>query len=254
MNVDGYTYIIYDKYAGDHSFNNPATNNITLENLFKTDADTIEGESALDEYNSYATGTHKIKDNIDFSFYKLVLFKLKVDYIDIKILVLGVSHQMLKDRIKNLPNKDFLVYACSCHISYLKNNIVQNKKVDLTSRKNELVVLSNGCNTDRVDPIIENPNFTKINLFDYQRRTVKWMYDKEKEINKQVISYSFNEISSVFNVLEEIFFLLIIKLFSMASISDVSFFDILESVFGCFNSSLFFFLGISFSSFIMFIS
>ena len=193
MNVDGYTYIIYDKYAGDHSFNNPATNNITLENLFKTDADTIEGESALDEYNSYATGTHKIKDNIDFSFYKLVLFKLKVDYIDIKILVLGVSHQMLKDRIKNLPNKDFLVYACSCHISYLKNNIVQNKKVDLTSRKNELVVLSNGCNTDRVDPIIENPNFTKINLFDYQRRTVKWMYDKEKEINKQVISYSFND-------------------------------------------------------------
>ena len=190
MNIDGSTYIIYDKYAGDHSYNNPLTSSINIDSLIKSDTNTIEGEEALKEFNINSIGPNKLK-NIDLSFYKLIMFKLKIKMQDVNILVIGVNHKQLKDKINNIPNKDFLIYACSCHISYEKNSTSPKKKLDLTGRKHELTVLSSGCNTDRTDPIIENPDFTKINLFDYQRRTVKWMYDKEKV--KNIVSYSFND-------------------------------------------------------------
>jgi hypothetical protein len=190
MNIDGNTYIIYDKYAGDHSYNNPLTSNINIESLVKSDTVTVEGEEALKEFNMISVGPNKLK-NIDLTFYKLIMFKLKIKMQDVNILVVGVNHQQLKERIDNLPNEDFLIYACSCHISYERNSTAIKKKLDIAGRKNELTILATGCNTDRTDPIIENPHFTKINLFDYQRRTVRWMYDKEK--SKSYINYSFND-------------------------------------------------------------
>lgn len=195
MNVDGYTYIIYDKFAKNHSYNNPNTSGISIDTLFASDAETIEGEEAIINYNNYAFPTHKITDKLDYNFYKVVLFKLKKtinsEINDINILVFGVSHEKLAKYINNIPNKDFLVYACSCHISYSKNTITVSKNMDYNSRITNLTLVSNGSNTDRTDQIIENPSFTKINMFDYQRRTVKWMYDKEKTI--PTISYSFND-------------------------------------------------------------
>lgn len=190
MDIDRCTYIIYDKYAGDHSYNNPLTSSINIESLLKSDTITIEGEEALKEFNLNSIGPNKLK-NIDLSFYKLIMFKLKIKMQDVNVLVVGVNHKQLKDKINNIPNKEFLIYACTCHISYERNSTSPKKKLDLPGRKHELTVLSSGCNTDRTDPIIENPNFTKINLFDYQRRTVKWMYDKEKVKNH--VSYSFND-------------------------------------------------------------
>jgi len=188
MNVDGYTYIIYDKFAKNHSYNNPLTNNITLDKLLESDAETIEGSAAIDAYNSYASDTHKIKEKLDYNFYKFLLFKLKVN--DISVLVVGVSHKLLAEQINNIPNKKFLIDACSCHISYSKNNTV-NSKVSSDDKLSHLTLISNGSNTDVTDQIIENPSFTKINLFDYQRKTVKWMYDKEKKCD--IVSYSNNE-------------------------------------------------------------
>lgn len=190
MNIDGDTYIIYDKYAGDHAYNNPLTSSINCETLIKSDAITIDGIEALKEYNLYSTNNNKLKD-IDLSFYKILMFKLKIKMQDVNILVVGVNHKQLKEKINNIPNKDFLIYACTCHISYERNSTSPKKKLDLYGRKNELTILSSGCNTDITDPIIETPDFTKINLFDYQRRTVKWMYDKEKYKNH--INYSFND-------------------------------------------------------------
>jgi SNF2 family DNA or RNA helicase len=190
MNIDGNTYIIYDKYSGDHSFNNTYTSGVNLETLLKSDTITIEGENALKEYNSYASNNHKIKEKLDLNFYKLIMFKLKVKDHDVSVLVVGINHELLNKYYPNIPNKDFLIYSCTCHISYNKNVTYQNKQ-DLNDRKHNLTVLASGCNTDITDMIIENPNFTKINLFDYQRRTVKWMFDKET--TKQVVSYSFND-------------------------------------------------------------
>jgi SNF2 family DNA or RNA helicase len=188
MNVDGYTYIIYDKFAKNHSYNNPLTNSITLDKLLESDAETIEGIEAIKNYNSYASDTHKIKDALDYTFYKILLFKFKET--NISILVVGVSHKLLSEQINNIPNKKFLLDACSCHISYSKNGTVLSQ-LTYDKKLDHLTLISNGSNTDITDQIIENPTFTKINLFDYQRKTVKWMYDKEKNIQK--ISYSNND-------------------------------------------------------------
>jgi len=189
MNVDGYTYIIYDKFAKNHSYNNPLTNNITLDKLLESDTETIEGSAAIDAYNSYASDTHKITDELDYKFYKFLLFKLKVN--NISVLVVGVSHKLLAEQINSIPNKKFLIDACSCHISYSKNTTTTNSKASYDDKLDYLTKISNGSNTDITDQIIENPSFTKINLFDYQRKTVKWMYDKERTSN--IISYSNNE-------------------------------------------------------------
>ena len=189
MNVDGYTYIIYDKFAKNHSYNNPLTNGITLDKLLESDAETIEGVDAIKHYNSYASSTHKIKDSLDYNFYKILLFKLKEN--NISILVVGVSHKLLGEHINNIPNKKFLLDACSCHISYSKNITLTNSILSYDDKLENLIKISTGSNTDITDQIIENPSFTKINLFDYQRKTVKWMYDKEK--NLQNISYSNND-------------------------------------------------------------
>lgn len=195
MNIDGYTYIIYDKFAKNHSYNNPHTSGISINTLFASDAEIIEGKDAINNYNNYAFPTHKITEDIDYNFYKVVLFKLKKniekELIDVFILVFGISHKKLEEQINNIPNKELLLYACSCHISYSKNVINITKNMDYTNRITNLTLISNGSNTDRTDQIIENPSFTKINMFDYQRRTVKWMYDKEKTISS--VSYSFND-------------------------------------------------------------
>ncbi len=202
MNTEGYTYIIYDKYSeGDNSYNNVLTSDISLEKLFSVDAETIEGVDAITAYNSYVSSEHKINEKLNYNFYKVVLFKLKINdktaknnevkLINVSVLVFGINHKLLHENITNIPNKEFLIKACSCHNSYNKYTVTTNKLNTISERKQHLVTLANTSNTDRTDPIIENPNFTKINLFDYQRRTVKWMYDKEKSTPH--ISYSFND-------------------------------------------------------------
>jgi SNF2 family DNA or RNA helicase len=202
MNTEGNTYIIYDKYTeGDNSYNNVNTSDISLEKLFSTDAETIEGSEAIKIYNSYVSSEHKISENLNYNFYKVVLFKLKINdkttknnivkLVDASVLVFGINHKQLHDKINDIPNKDFLIKACSCHNSYHKYTVTGNKFNTIDERKRHLVTLADTSNTDRTDPIIENPTFTKINLFDYQRRTVKWMYDKEK--TTPLISYSFND-------------------------------------------------------------
>ncbi len=199
MNTEGYTYIIYDKYTqGDNSYNNKLTSDITLDKLFSTDSETTEGLDAIKAYNSYVSSEHKIQEKLDYNFYKVVLFKFKIsdktdknNLVDASVLIFGINHNLLNHNINNIPNKEFLIKACSCHNSYSKYTVNNNKFTTLDERKRNLVQLADTSNTDRTDPIIENPTFTKINLFDYQRRTVKWMYDKEKTTPH--ISYSFND-------------------------------------------------------------
>ena len=190
MNSDGITYIFYDKSdSKDSGYKNPSTVNYTLESVFALDSDIIVNQSAIDEFNLNTKKQHQITEKIDFEFYKVFLFK----YLNIKFLIVGVDNKKIEELIPNIPNKEFLLNACSSHLSYEKYtkqnitqpNIKKNNKLEDFFKKSIIT------NTDQTDPIIDNPSFTKIVPFEYQRKTVCWMLKCELE-NKNIY-YSFND-------------------------------------------------------------
>jgi hypothetical protein len=189
MNSDGYTYIFYDKTdSKNNTYKNPNTISFSLEEVFSLDADVVMNKEAINAFNSYNTKQHQISDNLDFNFYKIFLFK----YLDFKFLIVGVDNKKLEDSISNIPNKEFLLYTCSCHNSYEKfSKQLQPKKNNNNVILEDFFKKTIITNTDQTDPIIDNPKFTKIVPFDYQRKTVCWMLKCELE-NKNIY-YSFND-------------------------------------------------------------
>lgn len=180
MNIEGNTYLFYDKYNGDHGYQNSKTINITLNDLYNSDIIPFTKKNAIDEFNKFG-GIYKIDDLIDTEFYDLSFFVLN----DTKILCVCVNHNLLKKHLQNIPNKDFLINTCSYHCAYT-NSVKVNKNI------NELVKLkSANANADPTDPIIEQPSFAKLNMFDYQKRTLNWLVNTEKRNKK--INYSFND-------------------------------------------------------------
>lgn len=188
MNSYGYTYIFYDKSDSkkNNTYKNPNTTSYTLEKVFDLDTEVVMNKEAIDEFNSYNTKQHQITDKLDYEFYKLFLFK----YQDFKFLIVGVDNNKLEDSISNIPNKDFLLNACSCHLSYerFSKQLQQTTKLNILEEFFKKTIITN---TDQTDPIIDNPKFTKIVPFDYQIKTVCWMLQRELE-NKNIF-YSFND-------------------------------------------------------------
>lgn len=180
MNIEGNTYLFYDKYNGDHGYQNPKTINITFNDLYNSDIIPYVAKEAIKEFNKFG-GIYKIDENIDTDFYELSFFVSG----ETKIMCVCVNHLKLKNSVRNIPNRTFLVNCCSYHCAYT-NSIKVNKNI------NELVKLkSANANADPTDPIIEQPQFAKLNMFDYQKRTLKWLVETEKRNKK--INYSFND-------------------------------------------------------------
>lgn len=189
MNVDGYTYLIYDKFAGDHGYRNVHTKDIKIKELFDSDYTVFEGKAAINEFNKFG-GIHKIDEAIDLNFYNIYMFIIDKDpkihnSVEKRITVVSINNKLLEQKIDNIPNRDFLISACSFHCSY---NPKDNSDLNINEK---VKAKAAEATADPTDKIIENPQFTKIKLFDYQRRTVKWMYDTEVE--KKTLRYSFND-------------------------------------------------------------
>ena len=189
MNIEGNTYLFYDKFCDDHGYPNPKTINITLDDLYSGDYICYIGKNALDEFNKYG-GMYKLPENLDINFYQLSFFKILKTQTenDKNFLTVCVNHQKLKETLNNIPNKDFLINACSYHCAY---TTAANNKRD-KSNINELIKIKSAeSNSDPTDPIIEEPTFSNLKLFEYQKRTVKWIVDTE--LQKIQLNYSFND-------------------------------------------------------------
>ena len=184
MNVEGNTYLFYDKFCGDHGFSNPKTINITLNDLYSNDYKTYNGKDAINKFNEYGN-TYTIPTDINTDFYNITFFEMTSNNEIKKFLCVSVNHQKLKDKLNNIPNKKFLEDACSFHCAY---NCTKKEKINI----NEMIKIKSAeANSDPTDPIIEEPTFSKLKLFEYQKRTVKWIVDTEIKQNK--LNYSFND-------------------------------------------------------------
>ena len=129
MNIEGNTYLFYDKYCVNHGYTNPKTINIKLYELYSSDYKYIIGIDAINEFNKYGS-IYTLPTDLDTDFYQLSFYQIPNINKDneIKILTICVNHQKLKDHLNNIPNKNFLINACSYHCMYTTSENTQKDK------------------------------------------------------------------------------------------------------------------------------
>ena len=201
MNYGNECYIVYDKYGGGtHSFTNPITSLYGIKELFETKTDDgvtdyIVGIEAVHRFNQkFGDGNFRLPDDLNHDIVSIHMFNFKnKDNCEVIITVVGIDIDKLTkyyDKYNTIPNKEFIVNSCRYHISYEKTiNLVENSYASVVGEiVNKVIVPS----PDIMDPIIDHPDFIKQGkkLYDYQRRSIKWMLDTEQ--NGQKIYYGNN--------------------------------------------------------------
>lgn len=196
MNIDGCTYLVYDKFHNNHNFNNPVTISIKIEDIFTSnDYTELVDNEAIEEINKFG-GIYKMPSDINKELYTIYMF-LKKDT-DIKITVISINNDKIKSYsdYKTIPNLDFLINACRFHTMYEKarknggkleilNNNNINKIID------EVIAHVSTKVGEPSDPIIENPKFLKCTLYNYQKRSVNWM--NKRELANTEVNYNIND-------------------------------------------------------------
>ncbi|AYV80842.1 MAG: DEAD/SNF2-like helicase [Harvfovirus sp.] len=207
VEVDGWTILFYDKYAGGHSYDNMFTVKTKLEDLLSSDNEQLTGNEAIQEFNKFG-GFYQLPQDLNQSLYQLSMYITEYgnNHNNIaKYTTVGVNNALLKQLVidkKPIPNEQFLVSVCRYHNSYIKAS-----QTGSISRVNETETISADIITkikdttgDIVDPMISNPDFLSCQLFDYQKRSVYWMCQREKDM-KQVVFNINDEV-----IIGEIFF------------------------------------------------
>ena len=206
MESDGITYLIYDKYAGDHNYNNKITLSIGIKELFEGDYEEINDKKAMQEFNKFS-GVTKIPEDINKDLYKVYLFKKEIQ----AYTIIGVCNKTLENILKNsnnneIPNKDFLSKVCRYHTMYTKAS--QNNGTINYWNNDHNTIIDNICNYaitklgDVTDGIIDNPEFLSCTLYNYQLRSIYWMLNRERQEKK--IYYNFNEEINLGNIFYDV--------------------------------------------------
>lgn len=198
------------------------TKDITLESLFTSDKKFIEGKAAITEFNRLFPD-NAIPENLDMNLFNVYLFSYLDSGANIRITVMEVRNNILKTMVeKNLefkteaqktqtgeklrqnlekneyiPNKAFFVMLCDYHTLYNKTQMginILDKNADLEKiQKNTKDIATNAMipNAELADPMEQQPWFGKLPIKNYQKRSIKWMIDKEK--SSQSVYYNKND-------------------------------------------------------------
>lgn len=186
------TFLFYDKAVDDnHKFDNKLTINITIENLFLSNDSYLEGTTALAYFNKcFPDKNYAITEDLDFDLYNVYLFEQT--YMSAKIIttVIEIKNDKLENIVLNsqqIPNENFLKSVCKFHSLYEKathgiNILDRNYVQNIINQSSEKITTTAMIpNADLSDPIEQQPHFASIPLYDYQKRSSKWMLDRERE-------------------------------------------------------------------------
>jgi SNF2 family DNA or RNA helicase len=180
MDNKEYQIFTYDKFDDDHSFNNIKTLNINIKDI-ERNFELITDLNAVIEYNKFG-GIYTLPENLNLEFYNILLYKKNLQVFTF----IKISYKILKDYIindKEIPNKDFFHILIYYDLSYNAciGNIEKNKIENII---NEIKKKTG----DITDQMIENTDILNCKLYDYQKRSINWMLDKE--IKKNIIYLS----------------------------------------------------------------
>lgn len=212
-NHDNKTYLIIDKYVSasdksvlpSRSYNNNLTKHITVESLFSSNHKYIEGSDAIRLYNEHNT-QQKISVSITnhnglYTPYYFVFENGKLEY---RVMLVAVDNDLLsKACAKNkqqVPEMDFLSDVCNSNRLYVNGGMDSAdidrdiEKVLIDKNIKEIVKKAIVPNADPTDPIEQQPEFAKMRMYEYQKKTIKWMLSRELDkkkicINKREIPF-----------------------------------------------------------------
>lgn len=207
-----WTKLFYDKYASHHHFKNPITSKVTIEDLEDGSYDYFIGKQALDIYNSLFSEYFQMpKYLINSDFLNLHLYIKEVDGLQTVYAVIGINHQVLEEYVTNgkaIPHEDFVKSLLQFHLEYEGRTESYNDLYYYTSAKtqNELVEKNIQYIIDHamtpadytMDERVCKQKDITLDLFDYQRCSVHWMIEREK--NLKTISYNMNPEIKIGNV------------------------------------------------------
>lgn len=140
--------LIYDKYAGDHSYTNDITKNITTD-IFNNKLDNFEyffGKKAIELFNKLFSDTYKIPNNLSDDIFIVHIFIGKIKSIKTVITIIDVNELNIL-----FADINFLAKLCKYHMNYTNNN-----KNDHCSNSNSI---------DDLQKWILNKNDTPTNLY-----------------------------------------------------------------------------------------
>lgn len=204
MSSDNKTYLIYEKYAKNSGFNNKFTKNITVESLFMSDYPYFEGIEAIKNHNKFCEtyrSDMKVPETLlNYNgLYNPYYFVYVLDGLQYRILILSIDNLVLSKYFRetqNIPEKELLITACDYDKKYKSGGefpLSRNESENLIENniKNITTTVVNP-NSDPTDPIEHQPDFAKLPLYEYQKKTIKWMLTKEKE--RKSICLNTNEV------------------------------------------------------------
>lgn len=191
MNFGTECYIFYDKYGGgSHSFKNPITSEYKIKELFETKltdqkTEYLQGDVAVSKYNAKFGGTNfRIPSDVNDGIITIHTFTFANNSgCEVIMAIVGFDIPKLTKFYKEngtVPNSEFVLNACQYHINYEGFDVFDDYESESTVKSiTQKVIIPN---LDIMDPIIDNPPFIKEEkkLYDYQRRTIRWMLDTER--------------------------------------------------------------------------
>jgi SNF2 family DNA or RNA helicase len=182
------TFLFYDKAVDNNNqYDNLLTKNISIESIFLSEYNYIEGYNAIIKINKLHLN-NKIPINLDMNIYNVFLFQYKNNKHNFNITILEIKNEKIKNYVINnekIPNKDFLIIACNYHTLYEK----ARQNINIVDKEYEQKIIENNINeiainamipvTSLTDEMEKQPWFSDIELFNYQKRTIKWMITRE---------------------------------------------------------------------------
>lgn len=225
MNIEGKTYLFWtkcveefnvssQKYIYNYSLKIPQPFNYTIEELFAADCTVYENKPAVEKYNKIVP-QFPVPEDIDFELYQILLFETVPVVTTDKdhpskgyYLILSIDNGLFDKHVTNnsLPNKDYFFEVCKTHLRY---DNIKNEFTTVNDVEKNIAAIAKESTSDPTDKIIQNPEFINktMPLFNYQKRTVYWMVDKEIQSKRMALCNN-NDIqigSNICSVLKKTF-------------------------------------------------
>ena len=187
---DNKTYLIYEKNVNGKGYNNPLSIKITPETLFSSDYQYFENKEAMLLYNEDNLSC-KLPSLLDYGeLYCLYYFVYDVNGLVHKVMLVAVDNILLNEyyeKNKKIPEDAFLIVLCRYDQMYRNGgvSIMDESTKKMLIHNNKLKIINNSlvANADATDPIECQPEYVSLQLFEYQKKTIRWMLTKEKEKN-----------------------------------------------------------------------
>jgi SNF2 family DNA or RNA helicase len=206
MSDNNWLSLIFDKFAKSHHYKNETTMNVMISDLNNQDNgyEHFVGEEALKLYDTKFGNKFgmDVNDNIDDKLFRVHLFTRheKQQKTQSYYTIIDINTSYLADIVTKkleIPNKGLLLSLCNFHTVYTmvhKNDeyiiggiALHKEKIIGTNISNVIKkVMNNSPSIDK--DMIDQPEFMNLQLYNYQKRTIQWLINREKNPKKIVYS------------------------------------------------------------------